>query len=100
MSFFYDEYHSFICRLNSSLFVLLFIFEVLQVKETALLVGACSSVSGLVMRETHLCVVGFVMLGGCLIVWGNRIFFGLLFNLLNIRALWNTTLLKWWKSKH
>lgn len=76
MGFFYDKYHSFICRLNSSLFVLLSIFGVLQVKETALLVGACGSVSGLVMRETRLCCVGSVKLGGCLIVWGNRIFFG------------------------
>lgn len=98
MGFFYDKYHSFICRLNSSLFVLLSIFGVLQVKESALLVGACGSLSGLVMRETHFCGVGSVKLGGCLIVWGNRIFFGTLFNLLNIKALWNTISVKWWKS--
>lgn len=100
MGFFYDVYHSFICRLNSSLFVLLSIFGVLQVKDTALLVGACGSVSGLVMRETRMCFVGNVKLGGCLRVWGNRIFLGLLFNLHNIKALWNTISVKWWKSTH
>lgn len=88
------------CWLNAIFCNPFCIFVSLQVKETALLVGACGSVSGLVMRETRLCFVGYVKLGGCLVIWGNRIFFGLLFNLLNIKALWNTISVKWWKSTH
>ena len=95
MGFFYDEYHNFMCRLNGSLFVLLSIFGVLQVKETALLVGACGSVSGLVMRETRLCCVGSVKLGVRFVFRVGRIFFGSLFNLLNITTLWNTISVKW-----
>lgn len=80
--------------------MLLSIFGVLQVKESVLLVGACGSLSGLVMRETRLCCTGYVLLGVRYVFRGERIFFGLLFNLLNINALWNTILLRWWKSTH
>ena len=79
---------------------LLCIFTSVQGKDTALLQGGCGSVSGRESGETRFRVVWFVKLGGCLIVWGNRIFFGSMFNSLNINSLWNTTLLKWWKSAH
>lgn len=68
-------YHSVLCRLNGVFLVVLSIFESLQVKETALLVGACGSVSGLVMRETRLCFVGSVKLGVRCVFRGGRIFF-------------------------
>lgn len=71
------------------------IFVVLQVKESPLLLGGCDWLSGLVMRETRLCFVGSVKLGGCLVIWGNRIFLGSLFNFQYINALWNTISVKW-----
>lgn len=74
---------------------ILCIIASVQGKETALLLGGCGSVSGRESGETRFCVVWFVKLGDCLDVRGNRIFFGSLFNLLNINSLWNTTLLKW-----
>lgn len=51
--FFYALYHVFLCWLNGVFVIVLSIFVVLQVKESVLLVGACGSLSGLVMRETR-----------------------------------------------
>ena len=58
-------------------------------KETALLLGGCGSVSGSVAGETRFRVVWFVKLGVRFVFRVGRIFFGSMFNLLNINKLWS-----------
>ena len=67
------------------------IFETQSGKETTLLLGGCGYVSGSIAGETRLCFVGLVKLGVRFVFRVGRIFFGSMFNSLNINLLWVTS---------